>query len=1507
MLALLLLASLLLNAGSLGVALAAGADNLAAATALTTPLANDTSDTTGATRDTGEIGGGQPGCNFPSTANTHSVWYRYAAGATGWLALDTFGSSYDTVLEVFSGSASPTFATLTSLACNDDSAGLRQSALALPVASGTFYYAVVRSYNGGPGGTLKFSASFSTQLDMYVNQTTGNDSNPGTAALPVKTIQRAVSLVPASSATTVNIHVPAGGYSEAVTINKTLTFVVPSGAATTSSFTLQSGANVTLPGGGTISAPAVTVESGAIIQQGIGLVEAGGTVRVKGGTYAENLTIAKSLTLRNFDATLPVIDPASGNAITISAGTTAMTGLTIQGAVNGVNITGGANHTIYRNNITTNTSGVANATGSNVNALENFWGNATGPTHATNPGGTGDSISNNVAYRPWCTAPAPTCLPRAGAATRLRFTSSPGNTPAGAAFAAQPVVQAEDDLGNVDTTFTGTISVTIKANTGTSGATLGGTLSVSAVNGIATFTGLNINYVGQSYQLGAASGALNSSATGDGAAFNITADRLVFSVSPSDSTASVAFATQPVVRAEDGFGHVDSTFTGAIALAIKAGSGTAGAALGGTASTSAVAGVATYTGLSIDKVGTAYRLSASASSLTGADSAPFNIGAGAATQLAFNPSPSDSTGGTPFPTQPVVEVHDAGGNLVTGYTGSVAIAIGTNPGGGALAGTTTATVNGGKATFSGLSIDKIGTGYTLQASSAALTSATSSPFNITAGAATKLAFNPSPSNSQSQVAFPTQPVVEVQDAGGNLVTSYNGNVSLAIGANPGSGTLAGTTTVAVSGGKATFSGLNIDKSGAGYTLVASSGALTSATSSPFNITAGAAAKLVFNPSPSDSQSQVAFPTQPVVEARDAANNLASSYSGSVALAIGTNPSGGALAGTTTATFNGGKATFSGLSIDKVGAGYTLVASSAGLTSATSSAFDITKASATITLSNLNYTYDGNPHGASATTNPSGLAVVLTYTGATYGPSQTPPTQAGSYAVAASVNDPNYSGTASAILVIAKATATVTLSNLSYTYDGNPHGATVTTNLSSLSIAITYDGSNTVPTNAGSYAVVASVNDPNYAGTANATLTIAKATATVTLSNLSYTYDGSPHGATVTTTPSGLNVAITYNGSNATPTNAGSYAVVVAIADQNYQGSASGTLAIAKASQTITFAALPDKVYGDPPFAIVANASSALAVTLTVSGACAITGATLTITGVGACNVTASQPGDINYTAAASVTQSFTIAQGSQTIVFGALPDRAISNSPFTISATSSAGLPISFSASGECTISGTTVTLTGLGSCTITASQPGSAFYFPATPVTHTFAIVDSFKSMVPFLVNRPTPELVGSFSLSGGEVVANSPVVLTVTITNTGLASASQFWVDFYINPAPAPTDTNQRWDQRCSMRPCYGIAWYVDGGLAPGQSITLTSTPDSYSAKYTRWVGAFPKGTKDLYLYVDSWNPGVVEGAVAEADETNNRAEYHVPPSAALERALDANSAITPEEIVPPRPARP
>jgi len=202
--------------------------------------------------------------------------------------------------------------------------------------------------------------------------------------------------------------------------------------------------------------------------------------------------------------------------------------------------------------------------------------------------------------------------------------------------------------------------------------------------------------------------------------------------------------------------------------------------------------------------------------------------------------------------------------------------------------------------------------------------------------------------------------------------------------------------------------------------------------------------------------------------------------------------------------------------------------------------------ASVTLSNLTQSYTGSPLMPAATTNPPGLAVTWT---------NAPQTNAGTYTVTATVNDPNYQGSATGTFTITsgKLAASVILSNLVQTYTGSSLTPAATTNPPGLAITWT----NAPQTNAGTYTVTATVNDPNHQGSATGTFTINKAAASIALSNLMQTYTGTPLAPTAATSPPSLAIAWT----NAPDTNAGSYAVTAAVDNPNYRGSASGTFTI----------------------------------------------------------------------------------------------------------------------------------------------------------------------------------------------------------------------------------------------------------------------------------------------------------------------------------------------------------
>lgn len=201
---------------------------------------------------------------------------------------------------------------------------------------------------------------------------------------------------------------------------------------------------------------------------------------------------------------------------------------------------------------------------------------------------------------------------------------------------------------------------------------------------------------------------------------------------------------------------------------------------------------------------------------------------------------------------------------------------------------------------------------------------------------------------------------------------------------------------------------------------------------------------------------------------------------------------------------------------------------------------------------------------------------------------------------------------------------------------------------------------------GPYTVTAAANSVSGA----AQVSVTKAAASVALGNLSAVYDSSAKSASVTTSPPGLAVSVTYNGSASAPVNAGSYAVAATVTDPNYAGSAAGTLAIARASQSITFGALPAKTFGDAPFAAGSASGSGLGVTYESSNVnvATVSGGTITITGAGSTTITASQSGDTNYEAAAPVTQTLTVGQATAALTLGGLT-RAYDGEPKAVTVT----------------------------------------------------------------------------------------------------------------------------------------------------------------------------------------------------------------------------------------------
>ena len=206
------------------------------------------------------------------------------------------------------------------------------------------------------------------------------------------------------------------------------------------------------------------------------------------------------------------------------------------------------------------------------------------------------------------------------------------------------------------------------------------------------------------------------------------------------------------------------------------------------------------------------------------------------------------------------------------------------------------------------------------------------------GPASKLVFTQDPGNTTAGDTIPTV-TVTIEDSNNNTVTSATNTITLSLSSNPGLATLGGTVSVNAVAGVATFSTLSISNAGTGYTLQASGAGFT-ATSSAFNV-AGAATHLAFTVQPANEGAGASITPTVQVSIEDASNNVVTTATNSVTVAIGTNAGSGTLSGTLSVNAVAGVAMFPNLSINSLGTGYTLTAAASGFTTITSSTFNVT--------------------------------------------------------------------------------------------------------------------------------------------------------------------------------------------------------------------------------------------------------------------------------------------------------------------------------------------------------------------------------------------------------------------------------------------------------------------------------------------------------------------------------------------------------------------------------------
>ncbi|MCA2958819.1 MAG: hypothetical protein IOD12_01110, partial [Silvanigrellales bacterium] len=529
----------------------------------------------------------------------------------------------------------------------------------------------------------------------------------------------------------------------------------------------------------------------------------------------------------------------------------------------------------------------------------------------------------------------------AGNASKLAFVTHPSpSAVAGVAFGAQPQVEIVDSSNTRVTTATDAIQLTAFTDSGCStpavGTLSGGSTTTNAFSGLASFSGLRFNRTG-TFHLKATGTGFTSTCSNAFVVGAGTVSKLTFSTQPSQNAqAGVAFGTQPAVDVEDSEGNRVTSASDNVTLTAHTDptcSTVSSGTLTPASATAASGGRVSYTNAAFSKSGTLY-LKASSGTLVTACSTAVSVTSGGATKVAFSQQPSSSaSAGQAFAAQPVVQVQDAQGNVVSGAGDSVSLLVYSDAACSVSASSATLTASSnpvlasnGTATFVGVGYGVVGTFY-LKAVSGSLTGECSNAVNVSAGNATRLTFSTQPhATGTAGTALATQPVVQTQDSGGNLVSS-SAVVQLTAYSDsgcstPATGNLnANTNPLTASSGVATFAGTRYSKAGTVHFKATATG-FTSTCSNPVSVSPGAAHKVAYATQPSSlSQSGVAFPAQPILEIRDAQENVLTTATNDITIAAFTNSTcttgaSGTLSGTTTVSAVAGIAAFTDLSYSK---------------------------------------------------------------------------------------------------------------------------------------------------------------------------------------------------------------------------------------------------------------------------------------------------------------------------------------------------------------------------------------------------------------------------------------------------------------------------------------------------------------------------------------------------------------------------------------------------------------
>ena len=960
----------------------------------------------------------------------------------------------------------------------------------------------------------------------------------------------------------------------------------------------------------------------------------------------------------------------------------------------GSNVVTSDNSTVVTASVSAGATLVGTTTATVVNGVATFTNLGISGTS-----GTSYTITYSASYGGSAlTSATQSVTPTVGAATQLSITTQPVGGGAGAALSTQPVVKVLDSGSNVVTTSTASITVTASAGT------LGGTTTVTASSGVATFT--NLTFAGTTstnYTLSFASTGLTSATSSNFTVSVGAATQLVLTTSAAGSAYGSAFTTQPVVEIRDAGGNKVTTATNQVTASLSSGT------VVGTGNSTAVAGVATFSGLGITATPGSVTVTYSATGLTSATQS-ITVAKGTNTVTFTDPgtktwsgstfvvSVSATSGDTPTVTSSTTSVCTVSGVTVTmvisGTCTLVAAEDGNTNYDAASNVTRTFTINKASQTITFTSpgdqtYSATGVAMSFSASSGLTPTVTSGDTSVCTVSGSTLTLVSSGScaltatqagNANYEAATSVTRTITVSKASTTLsgfanVSKTFGDVDFTVTAPTAS--VAGAITYSSSDATvASVSGTTIDVGNAGTATITATLAPTD--SGKYNSTTTTMTITVAKATPTLGTFAAVTKTY-----GDSAFGFVAPTA-SVAGSFGYSSSD-----TSVASVVGSIATVVAPGSTTITASFTPTDSSNYNSASTTMTMTVNKASQTISFTSPgNQTYSASTisltFSASSGLTPtvtSGDTSVCTVSGSTL-----TLVSSGSCALtAAQTGNANYSAATSVVntITISKATPSIgSMSNQTKTYGDasfTPTAPTVTYESASVAGSLAYSSSSSsvasvnstsgavTVAGAGSATITASFT-PSDTGKFNAASTtyavsVAKSTqSALTLTSTSGTYGT---GLTLTTSGGSSGGSVTYAVADGSATGCAVSSGVLSVtssgtcsvtatmaASDNYLvvSSSATTVTFAKANQSSLTLTSTTGTYGSATTLAVSGGTTGGAVSYSVTGTgCLISGGALTKSTTGTCSVTATMDGDGNYNAVSSSATTVTFGQRPITV------------------------------------------------------------------------------------------------------------------------------------------------------------------------------------------------------------------------------------------------------------------